>query len=85
MVTPVHCFDVLQAWIGTLTIEDREKLRSWGISTKFLSIANVEVSRYLLCAIARFWKLAHHIFRFGQVELTPTLEEVCRICCLSRL
>ena len=65
MVTPVHCSDVLQAWIGTLTVEDREKLWSWGISTKLLSIANVEVSRYLLCAAARFWKPAHHIFRIS--------------------
>ena len=66
MVTPVHCSDALRAWIGMLTANDREKLRLWGISTKFLGIVNVEMSKYLLCAAARFWKLAHHIFRFGR-------------------
>ena len=85
MVTPVHYFDTLLGWIGVLTANDREKLRLWGISTKFLGIANVEVSRYMLCVAARFWKPAHHVFHFGQVELTPTLKEVRRICCLSRL
>ena len=85
MVTPVLYSNVLRAWIGPLTAGGREKLRSWGISTKFLSIASVKVSRYLLCASAWFWKPAHHVFRFDQVELTPTLEEVRRICCLSRL
>ena len=84
MVTPTRCSDVLRAWIEALTVEDCERLWSWGISTKFLSIANVEVSRYLLCAAARFWKPAFHVFHFGQVEMTPTLEEVRRICSLSR-
>ena len=82
MVTPTHCSNVLRAWTSELTIEDRGKLRLWGISAKLLSIANVEVSRHLLCATARFW---HHVFRFGQVELTLTLEEVRRICGLSKL
>ena len=85
MVTLVHCSNVLRAWIGTLTVEDCERLQSWGISTKLLSIANVEVSRYLLCATDQFWKSAYHVFRFGQVEMTPTLEEVRQICSLSRL
>ena len=44
MVMPIHCSDVLRDWIGELTVDDREKLRLWGISTKFLGIANVEVS-----------------------------------------
>ena len=52
MVTPVYCSDALQAWINELIVDDCEKLRLWGISTKFLGIANVEVSRYLLCAAA---------------------------------
>ena len=85
MVTLVHCSNTLWAWIGALTADDREKLRLWGISTKFLGIANVEVSRYLLCAAAWFWKPPHHVFRFGQIELTPTVEEVRRIYGLLRL
>ena len=27
----------------------------------------------------------HHVFRFGRIELTPTLEEVCWICDFSKL
>ena len=45
----------------------------------------MEVSRHLLCAATMFWKPAFHVFRFGKVEMTPTLEEVRRICGLSRL
>ena len=50
-----------------------------------LNVAEVEVSRHLLCAVARFWKPTLHVFRFGRVELTLTLEEVRRICGLSKL
>ena len=53
--------------------------------SKLLRVTDVEVSRHLLCAAARFWKPAHHVFRFGRMELTPTLEEVCQICGFSKL
>ena len=64
---------------------DREKLSLWDVPPRLLKAADVEVSRHLLCAAARFWKLAHHVFRFGRTELTPTLEEVHRICGFSKL
>ena len=38
-----------------------------------------------MCATARFWKPAHHVFCFSKTELTPTLEEVRRICNFSTL
>ena len=38
-----------------------------------------------MCAAARFWKLVHHVFRFGRTELTPTMEEVNQICGFSKL
>ena len=85
LVTPVHCSEVLRTWIRSLTVDDREMLRLWGISSRTLDIAEVEVSRHLLCAAARFWKSLFHVFRFGSVEMTPTLEEVHRICSLSPL
>ena len=50
-----------------------------------LNIAEVEVNQHLLCAAARFWKPSLHVFHFGQVEMTPTLEEVRWICGLSPL
>ena len=50
-----------------------------------LNVAEVEVSQHLLCAAARFWKPVLHVFRFGKVEMTLTLEEVRRICGLSPL
>ena len=85
MVTPVHCSEVLRAWIRSLTADDRETLRLWGISSQTLNVAEVEVSRHLLYAAARFWKPSLHIFPFGLVEMMPTLEEVLRICGLSPL
>ena len=85
LVTPVHCSDILREWIGKLTKDDCEKLRLWGIPTKLLKVVDIEVSRHLLCAAARFWKPAHHVFRFGRTELTPTLEEVHRICGFSKI
>ena len=85
MVTPVHCSEVLRAWIGDLTTGNREKLLLWGISSRTLNVAEVEVSRHLLCAAARFWKPSLHVFCFGKVEMTPTLEEVRRIYGLSPL
>ena len=48
-------------------------------------MAKVEVSRHLLCTAARFWKPSLHVFHFGLLEITPTLEEVCRIYGLSPL
>ena len=85
LVTPAHCFETLREWIGKLTKDDCEKLRLWGIPTKLLKLTDIEVSRHLLCTAARFWKLAHHIFRFDRTVLTPTLEEVCRICGFSKI
>ena len=85
LVTPMHCSETLREWIGKLTEDDREKLRLWGIPSKLLRAADVEVSRHLLCATARFWKPAYHIFRFGRIELTPTLEEVHWICGFSKI
>ena len=85
LVTPVHCSEVLRAWIGSLTANDREMLRLWGISSRTLNVAEVEVSCHLLCTAARFWKPSFHVFRFGLVEMTPTLEEVRRICGLLPL
>ena len=76
---------MLQGWIGEPTASDRERLRLWGISSKLLNVAEVEVSRHLLCAAVRFWKPAHHVFRFSKVELTPTLEKVHWICGSSKL
>ena len=76
LVTPMHYSDTLREWVGKFTEADRERLRTWGIPSKLLKAANVEVSRYLLCTAARFWKPAHHVFHFGRTELTPTLEEV---------
>ena len=72
LVTPMHCSDTMQEWIRELTEADR----TWGIPSKLLKTADIEVSCHLLYAAARFWKLAHHVFRFGWTELTPTLEEV---------
>ena len=83
LVTPMHCSETLREWVGKLTEVDREKLRLWGIPSKLLRAANVEVSRHLLCTAARFWKPAHHVFHFGRTELMPTLEKVCRICGFS--
>ena len=74
--TLVHCSETLRVWIGKLTQDGCEKLRLWGIPTKLLKATDFEVSRHLLCAAARFWKPAHHVFCFGRTELTPTLEEV---------
>ena len=85
LVTPMHCSDILREWIGKLTKDDCEKLRIWGIPTKLLKAADVEVSRHLLCAATRFWKPVHHVFRFGRTELTPTLEEVRQICGFSKI
>ena len=85
LVTPMHCSGTLREWIGKLTKDDREKLHTWGIPSKLLKVADVEVSRHLLCAAARFWKPVHHVFHFGRKELTPTLEEVRQICSFSRL
>ena len=85
LVTPTLCSEILREWIGKLTQDDYEKLRLWGIPTKLLKAADVEVSRHLLCAAARFWKSAHHVFRFGRTELRPTLEEVLRICGFSKI
>ena len=85
LVTPMHCSDALREWIGKLTEADRKKLRTWGIPSKLLKAADVEVSQHLLCAAARFWKPAHHVFLFGRTELTPTLEEVHRICGFSEI
>ena len=67
---------MLRAWIGDLNVDDRERLQMWGISSRTLNVAEVEVSRHLLCAAARFWKPLLHVFCFGKVEMTPTLEEV---------
>ena len=79
LVTPMHYLDTLREWVGKLTEADHERLRTWGIPSKLLKAADVEVSWHLLCAAARFWKPVHHVFRFGRTELTPTLEEVRRI------
>ena len=76
LVTPTRCCKTLQEWIAMLTKADREKLSLWGIPPRFLKAADVEVSQHLLCAATRFWKPAHHVFRFGRIELMPTLEEV---------
>ena len=57
----------------------------WGILSKLLKVADVEVSQHLLCIAARFWKPVHHVFCFNRTELTPTLEEVRRICGFSKL
>ena len=57
----------------------------WGLLSKLLKAAEVEVSRHLLCAVVRFWKPTHHVFHFGKVELTPTLEEVRRIYGFSKI
>ena len=75
MVIPCRCLDALRAWIGMLTMDDHEKLQTWGISAALLGIANEEVSRNLLCVVARFWKLDCHVFCFSLVELMLTLEE----------
>ena len=85
LVTPKHCSETLCKWISKLTKGDRERLRTWGIPSKLLKAADVEVSLHLLCATARFWKPAHHVFRFGRTELTPTLEEVRLICAFSKI
>ena len=85
LVTLMHCSETLREWIGKLTEDDREKLHLWNIPSKLLRAVDVEVSRHLLCTAARFWKPAHHVFRFGRTELTPTLEEVRRICGFSKL
>ena len=49
LVTPTHCSEVLQGWIGELTEADREKLSLWGILLRLLKAADVEVSRHLVC------------------------------------
>ena len=85
LVTPTYCSGTLHEWICQFTEGDHERMCLWGLSSKLLKVADVEVSRHLLCAAARFWKLAHHVFRFDKVELTPTLEEVRRICGFSTL
>ena len=81
----MHCSDALREWVGKLTEADHEKLCTWGIPSKLLKAADVEVSQHLLCAAARFWKPVHYVFRFGRIELTPTLEEVRWICGFSRI
>ena len=85
LVTPMHCSETLREWIGKLTEDDHEKLHTWGIPSKLLRAADVEVSRHLLCAAARFRKPAYHVFHFGRTKLTPTLEEVRRICGFSKI
>ena len=85
LVTPVHCSKALREWVRKLTEADREKLRTWGIPSKLLIAADVEISRHLLCAATRFWKPAYHVFRFGRTELTPTLEETHLICGFSKI
>ena len=85
LVTPMHCSEVFRGWIGELTASDRKKLRLWGIPSRLLNIVELEVSWHLLCVVARFWKPAQHVFRFGKTELTPTLEEVHRICNFFKL
>ena len=76
LVTPTHCSGTLREWICQLTEGDCERLCLWDLLSKLLKAVDVEVSRHLLCAAARFWKPAHHVFRFSKVELTPILEEV---------
>ena len=44
LVTPTHCSETLREWIAMLTEADREKLRLWGIPSKLLKAADVEVS-----------------------------------------
>ena len=85
LVIPIHCSGTLCEWIRQLTEGDRERLRLCGLPSKLLKAADVEVSRHLLCVAVRFWKPAHHVFCFGKIELTPTLEEVRRICSFSKL
>ena len=85
LVTPMHCYETLREWIGKLAEGNRERLRTWGIPSKLLRAADVEVSRHLLCAAATFWKPVHHVFHFGRTELTPTLEEVRRIYGFSNI
>ena len=85
LVTPKHCSDALREWVGKLTETDCERLHTWGIPSKLLKATDVEVSRHLLCAAARFWKPTHHVFCFDRTELTPTLEEVHRIYSFSAI
>ena len=44
LVTPMHYSETLREWIGKLTEDDREKLCLWGILSKLLRVADVEVS-----------------------------------------
>ena len=85
LVTPMHCSKTLCEWISKLAEGDRQRLRTWGIPSKLLKAVDVEVSRHLICTTTRFWKPVHHVFRFGRTELTPTLEEMCRICSFSKI
>ena len=85
LVTPTHCSGTLREWIRQLTEGDRDMLHLWGLLSKLLKAAGVEVSRHLLCAAVRFLKSTHHVFCFNRVELTPMLEEVRRICSFSKL
>ena len=54
LVTPIHCSEIRREWIGKLIEDDREMLRLWGLPSKLLKAAEVEVSQHLLCAAARF-------------------------------
>ena len=85
LVISIHCSETLREWIGKLTEDDCEKLRLWGIPSKLLRAADVEMSRHLLYAAARFWKPTHHVFRFGRKDLTPMLEEVRWISDFSKI
>ena len=84
-MTPTHSSETLREWIGELTEGDRERLCLWGLPSKLLRVAEVEVSRHLLCAAIRFWKPAHNVFRFDRIELMPMLEEVRQTCCFFEL
>lgn len=41
-----------------------------------LSLMEMDVWPNLIGAMIKFWDSKHMVFRFGEVELTPTLEEV---------
>ena len=76
LATPTHCSRTLRERIAMLTEAHHEKLSLWGIPPRLLKATDVEVSRHLLCAAARFWKPAHHVFSFDRTKLMPMLEEV---------
>ena len=44
LVTPMHCSDALREWVGKLTEADHERLCTWGIPSKLLKAADVEVA-----------------------------------------